>query len=153
MNRRPQLIEALKIHEGLRLVPYRDTAGKLTIGYGHNLEAKPLSWLRASSPIPKKVAELILDMDVDDALHSLDVYLPWWRTLDDVREQVLAEMAFNMGVDDDPRNGLDSFKNTLLAIREGRWREAQEGMLNSKWAGQVHGRAIELANMMLTGKA
>lgn len=153
MNRRPQLIEALKIHEGLRLTPYRDSVGKLTIGYGHNLEAKPLPWLRTSTSIPKKVAELILDMDVDDALHSLDVYLPWWRTLDDVREQVLAEMAFNMGVDDDPRNGLDSFKNTLMAIRQGNWLEAKEGMLNSKWAGQVHGRALELANMMLTGKA
>lgn len=153
MNRRLQLVESLKIHEGLRLSPYRDTVGKLTIGYGHNLEAKPLYWLKTTVPIPKKVAELILDMDVDDALHSLDVYIPWWRQLDDVREQVLAEMAFNMGVDDNPKNGLDSFTNTLRAIREGRWEDAKEGMIHSKWAGQVHSRALDLANMMLTGKA
>jgi lysozyme len=153
VNRRPQLIEALKIHEGLRLMPYRDTVGKLSIGYGHNLEAKPLSWLKTTAPIPKRIAEVILELDVDDALGALDKFLPWWRDLDDVREQVLADMAFNMGVNADPRDGLDSFTNTLHAIRAGRWQDAHDGMLASKWAHQVGDRAKQLAEMMLTGRA
>lgn len=62
-------------------------------------------------------------------------------------------MAFNMGVDDDPRNGLDSFANTLKAIREHRWDAAADGMLTSKWAAQVHDRALVLAEMMRTGRA
>lgn len=153
LNRRPQLVEALKVHEGFRARAYVDTVGKRTIGYGHNLSAKPLPWLRDGEAIPKRVAAAILEQDLDDAILSLDKFMPWWRELDDVREQVLAEMAFNMGVDADPRNGLDSFVNTLKAIREGRWEAAKAGMLSSKWAMQVGGRANTLAEMMLTGRA
>jgi lysozyme len=153
VNRRPQLIESLKIHEGLRLTTYRDSVGKLTVGYGHNLDAKPLPWLRIGVLIPKRIAEAILEQDADDAIAALDKFLPWWRQLDDVREQVLAEMAFNMGVNADPRDGLDSFTNTLRAVQGGRWQDAHDGMLASKWAQQVGERARELAEMMRTGRA
>lgn len=152
MNRRPQLLEALKIHEGLRLVPYQDTVGKTTIGYGHNLDAKPLPWLYHGPAIPKRVAEAILEQDVDDAIRGLDVCIPWWRQLDDVREQVLADLSFNMGVGN-PRRGLSSFVNTLGAIQGGRWQDAHDGLLASKWARQVGARAHRLAAMMLTGRA
>lgn len=153
LNRRPQVIASLKVHEGFRPRAYLDTVGKRTIGYGHNLDAKPLPWLRPGEAIPKRVGEAILEQDLDDAILSLDKFLPWWRELDDVREQVLAEMAFNMGVDADPKNGLDSFVHTLQAVREGRWDAARAGMLASKWAAQVGGRANELAEMMRTGRA
>jgi lysozyme len=153
VNRRPQLLESLKVHEGLRLTAYRDPVGKLTTGYGHNLDAKPLPWLRVTATMPKRIAEAILEQDTDDALRALDVYLSWWRELDDVREQVLAEMSFNMGVNADPKDGLDSFVNTLRAVREGRWQAARDGMLNSLWARQVGSRSEVLADMMLTGRA
>jgi len=104
--------------------------------------------------MPKRVAVAILEQDVDDATHALDVFIPWWTELDDVREQVMAELSFNMGVDDDPRNGLDSFKNTLMAVRDGNWQAAHDGLLNSLWARQVGPeRSARLANMMLTGRA
>jgi lysozyme len=150
---RTALLYALRHNEGLRLRAYRDTVGKLTIGYGHNLDAKPLSWLVTGASIPIRVAEAILEQDVDDTLHSLDAYLPWWSTLDEVRQGVLAEMAFNMGVDANPADGLDSFVNTLKAIEEGRWLSARDGMLSSKWARQVGDRAVVLASRMLTGVA
>lgn len=148
---RAALSAALRQHEGLRLAAYRDTVGKLTIGFGHNLDAKPLAWLKAGEHIPLRVAEAILEQDIDDTLHSLDRFLPWWRTLDGVRQNVLAEMAFNMGVDANPADGLDSFVNTLKAIQEGRWLAARDGMLSSKWARQVGERAVVLASRMLTG--
>jgi lysozyme len=152
MNRRPQLVEALKLHEGLRLSPYHDTKGFLTIGYGHNLDAKPLAWLRPATAITKRIAEAILDMDVDDAIRGLDTGLPWWRELDDVREQVLADMAFNMGMGAPGGGGLRSFVTTLGHVRAGRWAQAKAGMLASKWHRDVGARAEELAEMMLTGK-
>lgn len=140
-------------HEGLRLSAYRDTVGKLTIGYGHNLDAKPLSWLRPNEPIPLWLAVAILNRDIDDTISSLDHFLPWWRGLDDVRQQVLCEMAFNMGVDANHADGLDSFINTLQAVREARWDAASDGMLNSKWARQVGSdRSTHLSCMMLTGR-
>jgi lysozyme len=153
MARRPQLTEALKAQEGLRLVRYKDSKGIWTIGYGHNMEAKPLLWLMPGMSITKQMADVILDHDIDDTLLALDHFMAWWRDLDDVREQVIADMAFNMGVDADPRGGLDSFVNTLLAVKEHRWQEARDGMLASKWHRDVGARAEELAQMMLTGRA
>lgn len=37
------LLSQLKRHEGLRLWVYRCPTGHRTIGYGHNLDATPLS--------------------------------------------------------------------------------------------------------------
>lgn len=133
----------LRVSEGWRSRPYRDTVGKLTIGYGHNLDAKGIS-LRAG--------EVILEDDILDAMDDLDRFLHWWRTLDPARQSVLAEMMFNMGPGGPGKGGLLSFVNTLPAIREGRWDEAARGMLASHWARQVKGRAVHLASIMRTGE-
>ena len=42
MNKQ-RLAEQLKVHEGLRLKPYKDTVGKWTIGIGRNLEDKGIT--------------------------------------------------------------------------------------------------------------
>ncbi len=44
------------------------------------------------------------------------------------------------------------FKNTLRAMREGRYKDAADGMAASAWYHQVKGRARELVEQMLTGK-
>lgn len=121
-------------HEGLRLSPYRCSAGKLTIGVGHNLDAVPIT---------ERAAIAILDDDLADVFAQLDKHLPWWRDLDENRRLVLADMAFNLGVP-----GLMKFKNTLAAIRAGRYEMAATNMLESLWAKQVGKRAITLAKMM-----
>ena len=72
-----------------------------------------------------------------------DFDLPWWRTLIYERQRVLANMAFNLGID-----GLLGFRHTLLAMEQGRYDEAVIGMMGSKWAGQVGDRAVRLAKMM-----
>lgn len=128
----------LRLSEGLRLRPYRDTVGALTLGYGHNLDAKGITI---------KVAEAILREDIDDVLDDLDRHLPWWRTLDGERQTVVAEMCFNLGI-----GGLLTFRNTLTAMETGRYADAAEGMLKSKWAGQVGQRAVRLARVMMTGE-
>lgn len=80
-------------------------------------------------------------------IKELDRNLSWWKNLDEVRQRVLFDMCFNLGV-----TKLLAFKNTLEAIRTGRYDDAAAGMLNSLWAKQVKGRATRLANMMRTGK-
>ena len=57
-----QLIEQLKKHEGLVLKPYKCPVGKLTIGYGHNLEDNGLS---------QSVCEYILIEDIEEAKRNL----------------------------------------------------------------------------------
>ncbi len=72
--------------------------------------------------------------------------MPWWLSLDDVRQRIVSNMAFNMGV-----SGLLTFKNTLSAMRRGCYSVAAAGMKNSKWAVQVGDRAKRLYRGMESG--
>ena len=137
-----RLIEQLRLHEGERRKPYRDTVGKLTIGIGRNLDDKGLR---------RDEIEYLLSNDIADARADLDRYMPWWRGLDPVRQRVLIDMMFNMGAGSPGKGGLLSFVNTLSEIRRGEYAIAADMMLASKWAAQVGRRAVRLATMMRTG--
>lgn len=128
----------LTLHEGRRSKPYKDSVGKLTIGVGHNLTDLGLS---------ETAIDFILAEDITAHSAELIAALPWVAYLDDVRQRVLMDMAFNMGVPT-----LLTFKNTLAAVERGDYHTAAEGMLASKWATQVGGRATRLATMMDTGE-
>jgi len=137
MNR--DLLEAeLTRDEGLRLKPYRCTAGKLTIGVGRNLE---------DSGISEDEAGYLLRNDIARIESELDDHLPWWRDLrSDARQRVLANMAFNLGI-----GGLLKFQRMLVAAKNGNYEIAANEMLGSLWARQVGNRATRLANMMRAG--
>lgn len=119
-------------------VPYEDTVGKTTIGYGHNLDDKGLK---------QKFVDLILDDDIRDVIADLVVRLPWFESLDPPRQAVLVNMGFNMGVP-----GLLQFKRTLGSIRSGDYELAAIQMLESRWADQVGDRALRMADQMRTGR-
>ena len=123
--------------EGLRLKPYTDTVGKLTVGIGHNLTDNGLS---------RAAVDFIYQEDVGATLEWLDVKLPWWRSLDPVRQRVVVNMGFNLGLK------LLDFVHTLTCLESGMWDAAAEGMLASLWARQVGERARRLAEMVRTGK-
>ncbi|QIG62473.1 peptidoglycan hydrolase [Pseudoalteromonas phage AL] len=133
-----KLAEQLTKHEGLRLKPYKDTVGKLTLGIGRNLEDKGIT---------EQEALFMLNNDVDYFYAKLDKRLTWFLSVDDVRQNVLVNMAFNLGV-----GGLLTFKNMLRLVSAGHYQEAAEEMLNSKWAKQVGNRAVELSEQMRTGE-
>ena len=133
----------LKKHEGTgpvkngRFMPYRDSVGKMTIGWGRNLDDRGISeW----------EAEFLLQNDIDQHLQELITALPWVATLAPVRRDVLADMAFNLGV---PK--LLKFENTLVSIKRGKYELAAVQMLQSHWASQVGSRALTLAKMMRSG--
>lgn len=131
------LKEELIRDEGLKLKPYRCTAGKLTIGVGRNLEDVGISASEAA---------YLLQHDIDRVLAEMSYRIPWWGNLSENRQRVLANMAFNLGID-----GLLKFKNTLALIQAGKYEDAAKEMLNSKWANQVGNRARRLAKMMAEG--
>jgi lysozyme len=135
---RAVLVRQLRLHEGERLRPYRCTAGKLTIGVGRNLEDRGIT--------AEESAHLLLN-DVRAVEQSLAKALPWFTQLDDVRQRVLLDMAFNLGT-----QGLLEFRRTLEAVRTGRYQQAAAMMLESRWAGQVGQRAQRLSQMMATGQ-
>jgi len=131
-----KLREELIRDEGLRLMPYTDTVGKLTIGIGRNLTDKGIS---------NEEARLLLDSDIKEHLKLLDDNLEWWRTMSENRQRVLANLAFNMG------SKLLTFTNTLAAMKRGDYEAAADGMAQSKWATQVGPRATRLVQMMREG--
>ena len=136
----PLLVAELRRDEGVRYEPYDDTVGVKTVGVGHNLQAKPLGLIY---PLTDEEVDRILLLDIADTLEDLDDRLPWWRELSDVRQRVLANMAFNLGI-----GGLLDFRKMLAAAKSGRYEDAAREMLASKWARQVGDRAKRLADMM-----
>lgn len=134
----PLMIAELRRDEGERFKPYKDTVGKLTIGVGRNLDDRGITTDESA---------YLLANDVTHVMRGLDIGLPWWRTLDPVRQRVLINMGFNLGI-----NGLLGFVNTLRMVREKDYAAAAAGMLASKWARQVGDRAKRLAYMMEHGR-
>ena len=90
----PQLKEELKLDEGFRECVYKCSAGKLTIGYGHNVE---------DNPIPEAFADQLLGYDIAGALAQCERF-DWFFDLDDVRKRVIINMVFNLGY-----NGVSKF--------------------------------------------
>lgn len=131
---RQQLIR----HEGVTLLPYVDTTGHVTIGCGRNLTDRGIS---------EGEALAMLDVDMQSHVAELRTALPWFDRLDEVRQLVLADLAFNVGVP-----GLLKFKATLAAVEGGDYATAAAQMLKSRWAAQVKIRAQTLAKMMTTGE-
>lgn len=119
------------------LRPYRDTVGKLTIGFGRNLD---------DVGITPEEADMMLDHDIAIALGSLTGRVPVFATLDPVRQRVLVNLAFNLGVE-----GLLGFRHMFAALYRKDYDAAARELLDSKYAGQVGQRAVRLAHMLRTG--
>lgn len=128
----------LIVDEGKRARVYTDTVGKLTVGVGRNISDRDFS--------DDEIA-LMLKNDIAIVERELDKALPWWRKMSDARQNMLANMAFNLGV---PR--LLGFKKALAAMQAERWEPASDELLDSTWSRQVGQRAIRIAAVMRKGE-
>ena len=133
----PKVVEELKRDEGYRGIVYKCSAGKLTIGYGHNIEV---------NPIPEAIAEKLLHNDIAETLAQCEKW-PWFFALDGVRQRVIINMVFNIGF-----NGVDRFRNMIAAIEANDYDKAAYEMTNSRWYVQVGARAQRLVKMMEDGE-
>ena len=141
-------IELIKYHEKYRRFPYRCTAGKLTIGYGWNLD---------DNGITVEQATYILDQQVRAVRVTLSAE-PYWINLDVVRQAVITDMAFNLGA-----GGLRKFRRFLAAMRDGQWGAAAAEIRASRYYRQLGGdpagtddcrleRPEEIVRMIETGR-
>lgn len=140
----PYLLADLRRDEGLELTAYPDPISHgepWTIGYGHTGPD-----VREGLQITLDQAETLLAGDAQAAQRGLDRTLPWWRTLSDPRQDVLVNMAFNMGV-----AKLLKFTETLAALKAQRYAGAALDMLDSDWARELPERSRRLSQQMLTG--
>jgi len=135
----------LRRDEGVRYVRYLDTKGNPSTGVGHNLITSPLpaGW---SYPLNDTQVTQLLNGDLAETFHELDTYLSWWHQLDEVRQRVIANMCFNIGIGD-----LLGFHNALGATQRGAYAIAAAAMKASDWYGEVGDRAVRLCQAMETG--
>ena len=156
---RTHLLKKLVEHEGLRLEVYQDSLGIDTIGVGRNLQDRGITKEELDAldfpsidavyehGITEADAAYLLENDVQIVEEELLRAHPCVDRLDSVRQLVLIDMAFNLGV---PR--LCKFKNMWAAIHEDDFTTAAKEMLDSRWAVQVKSRAVKLANAMHNGE-
>ena len=152
-------VNKLIAHEGLRLQVYKDTLGIDTIGIGRNLEDRgitkeELDWMDIPNMdavyeygITEADAMYLAKNDVQIVEEELVRAHPCVEELDAVRQLVLMDMAFNMGV---PR--LCKFKKMWAAVHENKFDIAAKEMLDSRWASQVKSRSTKLAHAMHHGE-
>lgn len=121
---------------GPELFAYRDTVGKLTIGYGRNLDDKGIT---------RAEAELMLDNDMADALSDAKS-LPYWEQLSAVRQIVIGDMVYNLGL-----TKFRKFVNLNKALTIQDYSLAGHEMKDSKWYRQTTRRAKVLVEAMKSG--
>jgi lysozyme len=136
-----ELTKQLRGDEAVKPCVYRDSLGLWTIGVGRLVDSS-----RPGAGLRDDEITYLLNNDIDDRIAALTKALPWFQNLDDARQGVLLNMAFQMGTD-----GLLAFKNTLALVRDGKYSEAAAAMLESRWAEQTPNRAKRLSEQMRDG--
>jgi len=132
-----KLIPMIKRHEGFRLKPYRCTAGKLTIGYGRNLDDVGINEIEA---------EFLLSSDVRQATNDTQDIFPEILEYSQNRQMALINMCFNLG-----KTRLKKFKCMIMAIEKGYWETAADEAMDSRWYKQVGIRAVEIVDLLRRG--
>lgn len=122
-------------HEGLKLKPYKDTVGLLTIGCGRNLDDVGIS---------QQEALYLLDNDIHQSEYDCAIY-PWYAKLSDARKAAVLSLSFNLGP-----AGLAKFKRFLLAMSLAQWKVAGYELENSLWFSQVGTRGPEIKALIET---
>lgn len=133
------LVEQLILGEGLKLKLYFDPVSVPTIGVGRNLRDNGLTYDEAL---------YLLNNDIRRITKELQLAIPFFPRLSELRRRVLIDMAFNLGT-----SGLLGFHRMIAALGDGDYQQAAREMLASRWAYQVKGRATRLARWMETGRA
>ena len=136
-----KLLEMLKRHEGVESHAYECSEGKITVGVGRNIDQE------GGIGLSDDEVDYLLQNDVERVIKELAAEYTWFGDLDDVRRDAMVDISFNLGA-----TRLRLFKRALAAMEEADYKVAATEFLDSKWAKQVGGRALELTDMILSGE-
>lgn len=117
---------------------YTDTVGKISGGIGRNLTDRGFS---------DDEIDLMYANDVRMAEKDARALVPGFDQLNDVRQEVLTNLSFNLGY-----SRLALFRKFLAAVKSSNFDDAADELKDSKWYGQVKGRGVRLVNAMRTGR-
>jgi len=135
MNTIDYVTPRLKTEEGFRAKAYKDIHGFTTIGYGFCVD----------QGITQFAAAALLQAQIQERDQALQAYI-WYKNLDPVRQSVIVDISFNVGVE-----GLLHFPNMIMALTRKDWSGAEQELLNSEVAHELVERYDALANILLTG--
>lgn len=139
--------ELLSLHEGREPSAYPDSLGFLTIGVGHLIDKKK------GGKLPEPIIDALLDYDIAEARRLLLSAWPFVAGLDAVRQTVLIDMTFNLGVEPFDHDGFKDWPNFVRQVEARQFALAAQNMRNTQpWASQVGARAERLAKMMESGE-
>jgi len=133
-----KMINDLKRDEGFRSKPYYCPAGKLTIGFGRNLDAVGISEAEAGS---------LLANDAFYAMRELRKKYEWFENLAPARQAAMVNMAFNLGM-----RGFAGFKKMIAAMSRAHYDHAAMECLDSLAAKKLKSRYERIAQMIKTGE-
>lgn len=143
----PEGLQRLKSDEGTRLKVYDDATGNPivpgtlvrghpTIGTGRSLDIEGIG---------QAENDLLFSNDVLSRERQLEP-LPWFSALDPVRQDVVTNLAFNVGV-----GGALQFHQMIAALEAKNFDDAATALLDSAAARQLPGRYGRLAQALRTG--
>lgn len=118
-----EIQELLIEHEGLKLKPYKDSEGILTIGVGRNLEDNGIS---------KDEALYMLNNNIKTAISDLKSIFDDFELYPKKVQLVLIDMMFNLGK---PR--FSGFVNMIAAVKEQNWKNMIKEMKDSGWCREL----------------
>lgn len=136
--------------EGFSNTIYKCPAGFNTIGYGHNLDANPLTTdqkklLEPNGSISKDAAMILLFDDLpkyeEEARELVD-----FDGLNDYRKALVIDLVYNLG-----KSGFEKFSVTIRFIRMGDYNNASKALKASKWFEQVGHRGVRNCAIMRDG--
>ena len=142
-----KLLDIIKEHEGFKSKPYtleyKTSDGEnvtetfKTIGYGFRMD-----YLE----IDEEIAELILVRKIHEIEKNLDNKFEWYDDLpESVRDGVIS-IVYQLGL-----TSFMAFRKTIGFISEGKWEEAADEALDSRWAVQTPSRAKAVTDMIRNG--
>lgn len=137
---RDRIAADLKQDEGWRASAYQDTEGYLTIGYGFLIDAAK------GGELPLSIGEMWLTLLVDQTYQATRRVIPGFDEQPENVQRALCNMAYQLGI-----SGLMGFKKTISLIRQGRYYEAADEAMDSKWAKQTPNRAERVARLIRLG--
>lgn len=136
-----KIIEQLICCEKRMNCVYQDHLGYWTIGIGRLVDK------RKGGGLSNEEMDYLCNNDVKRVRKGLADGLPWFGTLNEVRQAALINMAFQMGVE-----GVLKFTNSLELIRTRQFDKAAANLMLSLWAKQTPWRAQKMADQIRTGE-
>ena len=135
-----KLIEQLKRHEGVKSHVYLDMHGLEHIACGRNISKNGLG-------LSEEEIEYLLNNDINRTIEELSHYA-WFKQMSEgARKDAIVNIHFNL-----VQTTFSKFQKSIACLENNEWDGAAAEFLDSLWARQVKGRALELTDQIKTNE-